>query len=290
MKHSSIFAKGSVHLVLIILSLLCLLPFVMILSVSLTSEAGIQANGYGLIPSDFSLEAYQYIFKNPTEVISAYTTTIFVTVVGTISSTIIMSMMAYPLSRQDFKLKNVLSFFVYFTMLFSGGLVPTYILVTKYLGLKDNVLALILPILISAWNVMLLRMFIASIPMSLIEAANLEGASEFKIFFTIVFPLAKVGIVTVALFQVLAFWNDWYQAMLYIDHGDMTTLQYMLYRVMNKVNLAKEYGGAMATQEKLPSENLRMALCVVAAGPTLVVFPFFQKYFSKGITVGGVKG
>lgn len=290
MKHSSIFAKGSVHLVLIILSLLCLLPFVMILSVSFTSEAGIQANGYGLIPSDFSLEAYQYIFKNPTEVISAYTTTIFVTVVGTISSTVIMSMMAYPLSRQDFKLKNVLSFFVYFTMLFSGGLVPSYILVTKYLGLKDNVLALILPILISAWNVMLLRMFIASIPMSLIEAANLEGASEFKIFFTIVFPLAKVGIVTVALFQVLAFWNDWYQAMLYIDHGDMTTLQYMLYRVMNKVNLAKEYGGAMATQEKLPSENLRMALCVVAAGPTLVVFPFFQKYFSKGITVGGVKG
>ena len=290
MKHSSIFAKGSVHLVLIILSLLCLLPFVMILSVSFTSEAGIQANGYGLIPSDFSLEAYQYIFKNPTEVISAYTTTIFVTVVGTISSTVIMSMMAYPLSRQDFKLKNVLSFFVYFTMLFSGGLVPTYILVTKYLGLKDNVLALILPILLSAWNVMLLRMFIASIPMSLIEAANLEGASEFKIFFTIVFPLAKVGIVTVALFQVLAFWNDWYQAMLYIDHGDMTTLQYMLYRVMNKVNLAKEYGGAMATQEKLPSENLRMALCVVAAGPTLVVFPFFQKYFSKGITVGGVKG
>ena len=290
MKHSSIFAKGSVHLVLIILSLLCLLPFVMILSVSFTSEAGIQANGYGLIPSDFSLEAYQYIFKNPTEVISAYTTTIFVTVVGTISSTVIMSMMAYPLSRQDFKLKNVLSFFVYFTMLFSGGLVPTYILVTKYLGLKDNVLALILPILLSAWNVMLLRMFIASIPMSLIEAANLEGASEFKIFFTIVFPLAKVGIVTVALFQVLAFWNDWYQAMLYIDHGDMTTLQDMLYRVMNKVNLAKEYGGAMATQEKLPSENLRMALCVVAAGPTLVVFPFFQKYFSKGITVGGVKG
>jgi len=290
MKHSNIFVKGSVHLVLIILSLMCLLPFIMILSVSLTSEAGIQANGYGLIPSEWSLEAYKYIFRNPTEVISAYTTTIFVTVVGTISSTVIMSMMAYPLARQDFKLKNALSFFVYFTMLFSGGLVPSYILVTKYLGLKDNVLALILPILISGWNTMLLRMFIASIPMSLIEAANLEGASEFRIFFTIVFPLAKVGIVTVALFQVLAFWNDWYQAMLYIDHGNMTTLQYMLYRVMNKVNLAKEYGGMMTTQEKLPNENLRMALCVVAAGPTLVVFPFFQKYFSKGITVGGVKG
>ncbi|MBE7022485.1 MAG: carbohydrate ABC transporter permease [Ruminococcaceae bacterium] len=290
MKHSNIFVKGSVHLVLIILSLLCLLPFIMILSVSLTSEAGIQANGYGLIPSEWSLEAYRYIFRNPTEVISAYTTTIFVTVVGTISGTLIMAMMAYPMSRRDFQLKNALSFFVYFTMLFSGGLVPVYILVTRYLNLKDNVLALILPILIGGWNVMLLRMFISSIPMSLIEAANLEGASEFRIFFSIVFPLAKVGIVTVALFQVLGFWNDWYQAMLYIDHGNMTTLQYMLYRVMNKVNLAKEYGGMMAEQEKLPNENLRMALCVVAAGPMLCVFPFFQKYFSKGIVVGGVKG
>lgn len=290
MKHSNIFVKGSVHVVLIILSLLCLLPFVMILSVSLTSEAGIQANGYGLIPSEWSVEAYRYVFRNPTEVISAYTTTIFVTVVGTISGTLIMAMLAYPMSRRDFKMKNILSFFVYFTMLFSGGLVPQYILVTKYLNLKDNVLALILPILISGWNTMLLRMYISSIPMSLIEAANLEGASEFRIFFSIILPLAKVGIVTVALFQALNFWNDWYQAMLYIDHGDMTTLQYMLYRVMNKVNLAKEYGGAMATQEKLPNENLRMALCVVAAGPMLCVFPFFQKYFSKGITVGGVKG
>ncbi len=290
MKHFNILVKGFVHIFLIILSLLCLIPFVMILSVSLTSEAGIQANGYGIIPSEWSLEAYQYIFKNPTEVLSAYGTTIFVTVVGTITSTLIMAMLAYPMSRNDFKFKNALSFFVYFTMLFSGGLVPTYILVTKYLGLKDNILALILPILISGWNTMLLRMFISSVPMSLIEAANLEGASEFRIFFTIILPLSKVGIVTIALFQVLTFWNDWYQAMLYIDHGDMTTLQYMLYRVLNKVNLAKEYSGSMATQEKLPNENLRMALCVVAAGPMLVIFPFFQKYFSKGITVGGVKG
>lgn len=290
MKHANIFLKIFVHLFLIVMSLLCLLPFIMILSVSLTSEAGIQANGYSLIPSEWSLEAYQYIFRNPTEVISAYGTTTFVTIVGTLTSVIIMAMLAYPMSRSDFKLKNGLSFFVYFTMLFSGGLVPMYILVTKYLGLKDNILALFLPILISGWNTMLLRTFLTNVPMSLIEAANLEGASEFRIFFTIVLPLSKVGIVTIALFQVLTFWNDWYQAMLYIDHGDMTTLQYMLYRVLNKVNLAKEYGGMMATQEKLPNENLRMALCVVAAGPMLVIFPFFQKYFSKGITVGGVKG
>ena len=224
------------------------------------------------------------------EVISAYGSTIFITVFGTILGTLVMSMLAYPMSRKDFGLRNVFSFYVYFTMLFSGGLVPTYILVTRYLGLKDTIWALIFPILVSGWNVMLLRMFMTSVPISLIEAAGLEGAGEFRIFFSIVFPLSKVGVVTVALFTALGFWNDWYQAMLYIDHGSLTTLQYMLYRVMNKVNLAKEYGGAALMTEKLPGENLRMALCVVAAGPMLCVFPFFQKYFSKGIVVGGVKG
>lgn len=290
MKHSNILAKGAVHAVLILLSLACLLPFIMILSVSLTSEEAIAANGYNLIPSVFSLEAYQYVFQNPGEVTSAYLTTIFVTVFGTIVGTLIMTMLAYPMSRPDFRFKNAFSFYVYFTMLFSGGLVPTYLLVTKYLGLKDTVWALIVPILLSGWNVMLLRMFLSSIPSALIEAANLEGASEFRIFFSIVIPLGKVGIVTVALFTALNFWNDWYQAMLYIDHGDLTTLQYMLYRVMNKVNLAKEYSEISGSAAKLPNENLRMALCVVAAGPMLLVFPFFQKYFAKGIVVGGVKG
>ncbi len=290
MKQMNVFAKAAIHVILILLSLSCLIPFIMILSVSLTQEAAIHANGYSLIPSKFSLEAYEYIFNTPQEVISAYSTTIFVTLVGTILGVLIMAMIAYPVSRKDYKFKNQLSFFVYFTTLFSGGLVPSYILVTQYLGMKDTVMALIFPILMGGWNVMLLRMFFASIPVSLIEAATLEGASEFRIFFTLIVPLGKVGIVTVALFEALKFWNDWYQAMLYIDHGNITTLQYMLYRVMNKVNLAKEYGGAMEMGEKLPGENLRMALCVVAAGPMLCVFPFFQKYFSKGITVGGVKG
>ncbi len=290
MRNSNILVKGSVHAILILLSLACLVPFVLILSVSFTSETAIQQLGYSLIPSEFSLEAYSYVFRNPTEVISAYGSTIFITVFGTILGTLVMSMLAYPMSRKDFGLRNVFSFYVYFTMLFSGGLVPTYILVTRYLGLKDTIWALIFPILVSGWNVMLLRMFMTSVPISLIEAAGLEGAGEFRIFFSIVFPLSKVGVVTVALFTALGFWNDWYQAMLYIDHGSLTTLQYMLYRVMNKVNLAKEYGGAALMTEKLPGENLRMALCVVAAGPMLLVFPFFQKYFSKGIVVGGVKG
>ena len=278
-----------VHAMMIFLSLTCLIPFIMVVSVSLTSEAGINANGYGLIPSEFSLEAYEFVFKTPGEVINAYGTTIFVTVFGTIVGTLIMAMLAYPMSRSDFKYKNQLSFFVYFTMLFSGGLVPSYLLVTS-LGMKDTVWALVIPIMFSSWNTMMLRMFMTSIPTALIEAATIDGASEFRIFFSIIIPLSKVGIVTIMLFTSLGLWNDWQQAMLYIDHGDLTSLQYMLYRVMNKVNLAKEYAGTISQTEKLPGENLRMALCVVAAGPMLLVFPFFQKYFSKGIVVGGVKG
>ena len=283
------FGRVVVHSVMILLSLICLVPFIMIVSVSLTSEAGIMANGYSLIPSEFSLEAYSFIFKNPSEVVNAYATTIFVTVFGTVVGTLIMAMLAYPMSRSDFKYKNTLSFFVYFTMLFSGGLVPVYLLVTG-LGMKDSIWALVIPIMVSSWNTMMLRMFMASIPPALIEAARIDGASEFRIFFTIVLPLAKVGVVTVMLFTALTLWNDWQQAMLYIDHGDLTSLQYMLYRVMNKVNLAKEYGQVTVATEKLPSENLRMALCVVAAGPMLLIFPFFQKYFAKGIVVGSVKG
>ena len=278
-----------VHGMMIFLSLTCLIPFIMVVSVSLTSEAGINANGYGLIPSEFSLEAYEFVFRTPGEVINAYATTIFVTVFGTIVGTLIMAMLAYPMSRSDFKYKNQLSFFVYFTMLFSGGLVPSYLLITS-LGMKDTVWALVIPIMFSSWNTMMLRMFMTSIPSALIEAATIDGASEFRIFFSIIIPLSKVGIVTIMLFTSLGLWNDWQQAMLYIDHGDLTSLQYMLYKVMNKVNLAKEYGGVVTQTEKLPSENLRMALCVVAAGPMLLVFPFFQKYFSKGIVVGGVKG
>ncbi len=284
-------AKGAVHLILILLVLCCIVPFLMILSVSLTSETGIHANGYSLWPSEWSGEAYAYIFRQPEEILSAYGVTIFITVFGTVVGTLIMTMMAYPLSREDYKYRNLLSFFIYFTMLFSGGMVPGYLLVAKYLNLKDTVWALILPLLLNAWNIFLLRMFLRSIPTSLIEAARIEGAGEFKIFFRIIIPLGKVGIVTIALFTALTFWNDWYQSMLYIDKGKISSLQYLLYRMMNRVEVAQNSAGGMPIDtEKLPNENLRMALCVVAAGPMIFVFSFFQKYFARGITVGSVKG
>lgn len=289
MKKKNILGRLLIHIPLILLALACLLPFILVLSSSFTEEASLLKNGFSIFPKKFSVEAYKFIFRSPHEVISAYKTTIFVTLFGTVVGTLIMAMLAYPMSRPDYKYRNVISFFVYFTMLFSGGMVAEYLIVANVLKLKDTVWALIMPMLLNAWNIMLLRMFLRSIPFSLIEEANLEGASEFRIFFSIVLPLSKVGIVTIALFTALNLWNDWYQSMLYIDHGDITSLQYMLYRIMNKVTLAQEYGGSVAMKEKLPNENLRMALCVVAAGPMLVVFPFFQKYFSKGIVVGSVK-
>lgn len=289
MKKKNVLGRLLIHIPLILLALACLLPFILVLSSSFTEEASLLKNGFSIIPQKFSVEAYKFIFRSPQEVIAAYKTTIFVTVFGTVVGTMIMAMLAYPMSRPDYKFKNVISFLVYFTMLFSGGMVAEYLVVANVLGLKDTVWALIMPMLLNAWNIMLLRMFLRSIPFSLIEEANLEGASEFRIFFSIILPLSKVGIVTIALFTALNLWNDWYQCMLYIDHGDVTSLQYMLYRIMNKVTLAQEYGGAVAMKEKLPNENLRMALCVVAAGPMLIVFPFFQKYFSKGIVVGSVK-
>ncbi len=282
--------KIIVHTILILVSLACLLPFLLVLSASLTAESSLVVDGFRLIPKKWSLEAYEYIFRSPGEILSAYKTTTFITLFGTIVGTLIMTMLAYPLSRTDFKYKNVISFFVYFTMLFSGGVVAEYILVANFFKLRDTIWALILPLLLNAWNVMLLRMFLKSIPFSLIEAAYIEGAGELRIFFKIILPLGKIGIITISLFTALTFWNDWFLSMLYIDRGNIMSLQYMLYRIINKVELAKEQGAAMLFQEKLPNENLRMALCVVAAGPMVIVFMFFQKYFSKGIVAGSVKG
>lgn len=289
MRKQSLAGKLLVHIPMILLSCACLFPFLLVMSSSLTEEVSLTQYGFSIFPRKLSFEAYAYIFRAPQEIISAYKTTIFVTVFGTVVGTLVMAMIAYPISRPDYKYKNVISFFVYFTMLFSGGMVAEYLVVANVLGLKDTIWALIVPMLLNAWNIMLLRMFMRSIPFSLIEEANLEGASEFRIFFSIVLPLSKVGIVTIALFTALNLWNDWYQSMLYIDHGDVCSLQYMLYKIMNKVTMAQENISVGTTKEKLPNENLRMALCVVAAGPMLLVFPFFQKYFSKGIVVGSVK-
>lgn len=279
-----------------IVALFCLVPFVMIVAGSFSSEVAITQNGFSILPQDFSLEAYKTIFKDPTVVLRAYGTTIGLTIVGTFLGLLFQTTTAYVLSRKDFTWRNQFSFFFYFTTLFNGGLVPTYILMTQTLNLRDNYLALLLPLLFSVYNLLVLKSYISGLPDSLIEAAKLDGCSEFRILFQVVMPLIKPALATVGLFIALAYWNDWYNAMLYITKDAMYPLQYFLYKQVNNIQAYKSLlanssiSGAVVTSISLPTETLKMALTVVVTGPVVLVYPFVQRFFTQGITVGAVKG
>ena len=277
----------------ILLALFCVVPILYILSASLSDEIQLTKEGYSLLPRGFSLEAYKYILESPKPIINAYGVTILVTLGGTAVSLLVTTMLAYVIARKDFKIGRVFAFMIFFSMLFNGGLVPTYIMLTKYYHLKDTIWALIFPYIIMPWHVFLMKGFLADIPTSLIEAAKIDGAGEVKTFFKIIVPISKPALATVGLFIAFTYWNDWYQSMLYIDSPDINSLQFYLYRIMNNIQYlgtSMQAGNISIDIASLPSETARMALCILAAGPMLVVFPFFQKYFVKGLTVGAVKG
>ncbi|MBS7299068.1 MAG: carbohydrate ABC transporter permease [Eubacteriales bacterium] len=275
----------------ILFGLICLLPMLMVVAISFTSEQSIAENGFQLIPKEFSLEAYKLLFANPGQILDAYKTTAIVTITGTVLSVLFTSQAAYVTSRSTFRAQKQISFMFYFTQLFNGGLVPTYVLVTQYLHLKNSLWAIILIMMISPWNVFLLRTYIKGVPESLIESAKLDGASEFRIFYQIVFPLTISGIATVAITTAIGYWNDWYQNMLYITDVNKYSLQYLLQTLLGKIDFLKAAGDVgMLTGMALPEESLRMATCVVAIGPMAILFLFVQKFFVKGITVGSVKG
>jgi len=203
-------------------------------------------------------------------------------------------MTGYALSRRDFPLRRIISFYIFFTMLFHGGLVPTYIVITQYYHLKNTLLVLFLPIIVTAWNTFLLTAYLKSIPQSIIESVKLDGGSEYLIFLRIVLPLSKPALATISLLVSLRLWNEWYQALLYITSSDLVPLQYWMQRVMRNVQFLLQSMDQLATvsidKANLPSESLRMAMAVLAAGPMMFVFPFFQKYFTKGLQVGAIKG
>jgi len=284
------------NIILILFSLSCVLPFFLLIAISLSNETDINSFGYKLFPVKLDFTAYSYIFKNPDGLINAYEVTIFITVAATVLSLLVMSLVAYPLSRQNFRFKKSLSFYIFFTMLFSGGLVPSYILNTQYLHLSDNILVYIVPSLVSAWYIIIIRTFFKEIPAALIESAQLDGAGEFRILFTIVLPLSKPVLATVALLTALGKWNDWYNSLLYITDEKLYTLQYLLQRILMDLQLLKDNmvnmpgSAADSMIMDIPGESLRMAMAVLAAGPMIFVFPFFQKYFVRGLTVGSVKG
>lgn len=274
-----------------LMALICIVPFIVLISGSFTSENYIRTQGYSLLINEFSTKAYELIFRNPVTVFRAYGISILITGVGTILGTLLITMTAYVICRKDFKYRNHFSFFFYFTTLFNGGMVSTYIFYIQYLKLKDSLWALILPGLFNVFYLLIMRSFVYTIPPSLIEASKIDGAGEYRIFFQVVFPLLKPGLATVGLFMALGYWNDWYNAMLYINSNTKFPLQYMLYNLLQQTQaLARIASQSGISVADLPSNSLKMAMAIVATGPILLVYPFVQKYFVKGITVGSVKG
>ncbi len=292
MKKSNALGQGILTVVLTLLCLGIFIPFWILVSVSFSSEADISYYGYRLIPKNFDLSAYQYVFKHPATILNAYKVTAIFSTAGTILSVVMVSLFAYPLSRSIFKIRNKLSMFIYFTTMFGGGLVPMYILITQYLHLDNTIWVYIIPGAFSVWSAFVMRTFFMGIPGEIIESAYMDGASEFKILFQIVYPLSTPVLATMALGGFLGKWNDWNTSMLYIDDSKLYSLQYMLQRIIQNITLLQnnESAAQFADDMKIPAETVRRAMAVVVAGPVLFIFPFFQKYFTKGMVLGSVKG
>ncbi len=278
------------NVIFFITAIMCVYPLLLVFAVSFTDETQIAMAGYTIFPEKISFAAYTFIGKNMLAITRAYGITIIVTLIGSLLGLLIMALYAYPLSRDDFKYKGIFNFIAVVTMMFSGGLVPIYMVYVRILGLKDNILALVLTGLFSAYYVMIIRTFYRqNVSKSLIEAAQIDGAGEFKIFFQIVLPLAKPALATVLMFSMLVYWNDWYSPLLYITKMELYNLQYLMYQVQAKIaNLTRIANSAEAVKD-IPSEAARMAMAIVAIGPIILCYPFFQRYFEKGITLGGVK-
>ncbi|MGM1050024.1 MAG: carbohydrate ABC transporter permease [Bacillota bacterium] len=277
-----------------IFSFLCVFPFLFVMIISFTDEKSLAHNGYQIFPEKWSLEAYKYVFETGDTLLRSYGVTIFITVVGTLISLCVISLYSYAISRKSFKYRNFFSFFAFFTMLFNGGLVPTYIVATQLLGLKDSIWALIWPLAVNAFYIMILRTFyVTSVPDAIVESGKIDGASEFKIFYKIVLPLSLPGLATIGLFSTLGYWNDWFNALLYIDDPNLVPLQSMLMRIETSMQFilqnSQNSSLSMEALQSLPQDTSRMAMVVLATGPIILAYPFFQRYFIQGLTIGAVK-
>ena len=280
-----------IHITFIIFAAFCVLPVLLLISTSFTSQEELAAEGVRLLPGSLSLEAWRLVFKSPAMVLNAYKVSFFVTITGTVLNLLICALTAYPLSRRDYKYASQTSFFIYFTVLFSGGIVPFYILITQLLGMKDNIWVMILPLLASPWIIFLLRTFFGYIPKALFESAKIDGAGEYRVFFSILLPLSAPSLATAGLMIALSYWNDWYHAMLFVEKPEVVPIQLMLQRLTDYIDLLRnnQARGLAVSLGEIPSDGIVAATCLVAVGPMLCVFMFFQKYFISGITVGAVK-
>ena len=286
------------HIVLICFVLFCTLPTLLLVTSSLSDNDSVFRNGYSFWPKEWSLEAYRYMATQGQTIFRAYGISILTTFIGTISGLMLTAMLGYTLSRNELPGRKIINFLVFFTLLFNGGMVPTYLLYVNTLHVKNTIFALLLPnnILVNGFNVLLVRTYFNNnTPKELIESAMVDGAKEFRIFFSIIMPISKPILATVGLLIGIGYWNDWYNAMLYISDNEMFPLQYFLYEQINNIQayrkiLSSAASGAVAAAFNLPTQSLKMALTVVATGPIVFAYPFVQKYFVQGITIGAVKG
>ena len=283
------------HLFMILLVLCCILPFLLMVIASFTEEATLTRNGYSFFPEALSLETYRYIIRSAGTIFRGYLMTIIVTVIGTGCNLLLTVLFAYPLSRKDLPYRGILSFFLFFTMLFNGGLVPTYMMYANTFHIKNTVFALIIPsLMMNAFYVIMMRSFFSSsIPDSLIEAAKLDGASEMKILGRVILPLSKPMVVTLVLMVGLGYWNDWMNGLYYVTEQKLFTIQMILNNMINNIEFLTRNAsmlGTAASNMKIPQVGIRMGIAVIAVLPILVIYPCLQKYFVKGIVIGGVKG
>lgn len=282
-------------IIMMTLSITCIIPFVLLIMSSVASEESIIQYGYSFFPAEFSLKAYEYLWNHALELGRAYGITVFITVFGTAVSLTITSMLAYPMSRSDMPLKNLWAFLVFFTLLFNGGFVSSYLIYTQIFHIKNTIWALLFPgLLMNGFNVLLMRTFFrTSIPSALIEAASIDGASEIKIFYRIVLPLSLPIMATIGLFQAITYWNDWFNGLAYITDPKYFSIQMILNKMMEDIQFLTSNSNlsGRATNEiaQIPSTSVRMAIAVIGVLPILIAYPFFQKYFIKGITIGSVK-
>ena len=285
------------YCIVFIWGMLCFLPFLLVVMNSFTSESNIMANGYSFWPGAWTLEAYNTCLENPQRIGYAYRNTICAAVCGTLLGVTMSTMTGYVLHRRDFPWRNQFSFFFYFTTLFNGGLVPWYLMCTRYLHFKNNYIALVFPMLFSVWQMMLAKNnFRSGIPFEIIESAKVDGANDFTIYYKLVIPLAKPLLATLSLFAALTFWNDWYNCMLFMNKEHMKNLQYFLHEMLSSIQALQELvamGKVNLLNEdavNLPQQSMKMAMTCITTGPILLLYPFVQKYFVKGLTVGAVKG
>jgi len=284
--------RGFTYVIVTLFSICCVIPFWMVIASSFSTEEAIRRTGFTLWPTDFSLYSYELLFRSPDQMIGAYAVTIGLAVVGTLIGLFIISMTGYALQRKDFPFRNHIMFYIYFTSLFSAGLVPFYLLIKQTLNLADTYWAILLPLLMSPWLIVLMKNFVKAIPHEITESGKIDGAGDFRIFWNLILPSMKPAIATIGLFLALGYWNEWYYSSLFLSSKvEYRPLQYHLYNVINKVaSLKNSVAGSNVVIEDLPGETLKMATATVATGPIILLYPFVQKYFVAGLTVGSVKG